>query len=71
MLQQESAHGRHFRLATGEPATPAQIEKKKVMEAVLPGLVSKAGIATFEGAPLVTSAGPCAVPTLVDGASLH
>ena len=60
-----------LRLATGEPATPAQIEKKKVMEAVLPGLVSKAGIATFEGAPLVTSAGPCAVPTLVDGASLH
>jgi hypothetical protein len=51
--------------------TPAQIEKKKVMEAVLPGLVSRAGVATFEGAPLVTSAGRCTVPTLVDGAPLH
>ncbi len=57
-------------LCEGEPCTPAQLEKKKILEHVLPDMFSKAGLATYKGIPLITSAGPCTCPTLQDGASL-
>jgi aminoacyl tRNA synthase complex-interacting multifunctional protein 1 len=44
----------------GEPATENQIIKKKMMDIIFPDLKTNAdGIATYKGAPLSTSAGPC------------
>jgi len=48
----------------GEPVTAAQVRKKKVLEAVLPDLRSdKQCVAAYQGKPILTSAGPCTVPT--------
>ncbi|KAK8794607.1 hypothetical protein WA158_001588 [Blastocystis sp. Blastoise] len=42
----------------GEPATPAQLQKKKFLEAVLPDLKTNAeGVCTYKGVPFTTSAG--------------
>ena len=44
----------------GEPATENQIIKKKMMEAIFPDLkTDENGVATYQGVPLSTSAGPC------------
>ena len=52
---------------SGEPVTPAQVDKKKVFINVLPGLKTDgSGVACWEGKPFMTSAGPCKVPTLAD-----
>lgn len=51
----------------GEPWVPNQVQKHKVLEAVFPGLRADAqGVATWEGHPFTTAAGPCAAPTLRD-----
>jgi methionyl-tRNA synthetase len=50
----------------GEPYSSTQVKKKKVWEAVAKDLVTAdGGIATWQGASLETSAGPCYVPTLI------
>jgi len=47
----------------GEPATPAQMDKKKVFETVAPMLVvADDGTCTGAGAKFMTSAGPCMAP---------
>jgi methionine--tRNA ligase beta chain len=44
----------------GEPATENQVLKKKMIESIFPDLATNAaGIATYKGLPLSTSAGPC------------
>jgi methionine--tRNA ligase beta chain len=44
----------------GEPATENQLLKKKMLEEILPDLRTNGdGVATYKGAPLKTSAGPC------------
>lgn len=51
----------------GEPVTAAQVRKKKVLEAVLPLLRTDADcVAHYDGKPLLTSAGPCTVPSNAD-----
>jgi methionine--tRNA ligase beta chain len=53
-------------LPPGEPYSSTQVKKKKVWEAVAKDLATAdGGIATWQGKPLETSAGPCSVPTLV------
>jgi aminoacyl tRNA synthase complex-interacting multifunctional protein 1 len=48
----------------GAPATENQILKKKMLDVIFPALQTNgAGIATYQGLPLSTSAGPCK-PTL-------
>ncbi|KAK2080258.1 hypothetical protein QBZ16_000111 [Prototheca wickerhamii] len=52
-----------------EPATPNQVQKKKIWEAVQPLLrVNAQGVATVAGEAMVTSAGPLTAPTLIDAA---
>ena len=47
----------------GEPATPAQMDKKKVFETVAPMLkVADDGTCTGAGVAFSTSAGPCKAP---------
>jgi len=47
----------------GEPATENQILKKKMLEAIFPDLqTDSAGVATYKGQPLSTSAGVCKAP---------
>lgn len=44
----------------GEPATENQVLKKKMLEEIFPDLRTNGdGVATYKGAPLKTSAGPC------------
>ena len=54
----------HFEGLEGEPATPAQIGKKKVLEEVLPLLVTNAqGVCTYKGEkPFLLSNGQCTAP---------
>ena len=52
----------------GPPAEPSRVDKKKLFEAVAPGLkVDAEGRATWEGVVFGTSAGPCTVATLREG----
>ena len=52
----------------GPPAEPNRVDKKKLFEAVAPGLrLDAEGRATWEGVVFETSAGPCAVKTLREG----
>ena len=53
-----------------EPATPAQVKKKKILEAVLAaGLVTDADrVATFSGVKLVAGGEECKAPTLAGAA---
>lgn len=47
----------------GEPATENQLLKKKMLEAIFPDLqTDSAGVATYKGQPLSTSAGVCKAP---------
>jgi aminoacyl tRNA synthase complex-interacting multifunctional protein 1 len=56
--------------AQGEAAKPNQLQKKKIWEACQPLLrTNAAGVATFEGREMLTSAGPVRAPTL-GGASI-
>ncbi|KAF0719677.1 Aste57867_873 [Aphanomyces stellatus] len=55
-------------VAPGEPWTPAQVEKKKVLVAAGEGMTSDAaGVAKWNGHTFMTSAGPCTSPTIVNG----
>ena len=56
----------------GAPADPSRVAKKKLFEAVAPGLRVDAGrVATWEGVPFTTSAGPCTVKSqAMAGASI-
>jgi methionyl-tRNA synthetase len=50
---------------TGDPFSPVQVRKKKVWENVLKSLRTvEGGILTWEGKPILTSAGPCKAPSL-------
>ena len=51
----------------GDALTPNQLKKKKAWEAVSPELKMVGGVATFRGQPIVTSAGACTTPTVVEG----
>uniref|UniRef100_A0A7S1XLC1 tRNA-binding domain-containing protein n=1 Tax=Phaeomonas parva TaxID=124430 RepID=A0A7S1XLC1_9STRA len=56
-----------FEGLSGEPWVPNQIQKKKVLEGVFPGLrVNTGGEATWEGSRFMTTAGVCTAPTLTD-----
>ena len=58
-----------FEGVSGEyaPVTPAQVDKKKVLQAALPDLqVNAEGNVVWKGAACVTSAGPVTAPTLRD-----
>jgi len=47
----------------GPPATPAQVQKKKVLETVLPDLVTgDAGVCTYKGSPFLLKGGSCTAP---------
>ena len=49
----------------GEPAKPNQVDKKKMWEEVQPLLRTDSGcVAGFNGAPMMTSAGPVTVASL-------
>jgi tRNA-binding EMAP/Myf-like protein len=57
---------------SGAPATPTQVQKKKILPSVLQDLKTDAGcIATWQGKPLMTSAGPLKVCTSLDNAISH
>ena len=57
-----------FEGCDGDAASPAQLQKKKLLEAALPGLkVDAAGGATYNGVPFMTSAGPCTAKSIRDG----
>jgi len=57
---------------SGAPATPAQVQKKKILPTVLQDLKTDAGcIATWQGKPLMTSSGPLKVCTSLDNAISH
>ncbi|KAJ1425179.1 hypothetical protein B484DRAFT_305398, partial [Ochromonadaceae sp. CCMP2298] len=50
-----------------EPATPAQMAKKKILEGLAPGLRTDAkGVAMWENSPFTTEAGVCTAPGLGD-----
>ena len=50
---------------SGEPVGPSNMKKKKVFEAVAKDLkTSDACVAQWSGKPIMTSAGPCTVPSL-------
>ncbi|RLO03648.1 hypothetical protein DYB28_002854 [Aphanomyces astaci] len=52
----------------GEPWTPAQVEKKKVLVSAGEGLVSDAeGVAKWNDHVMLTSAGPCTSPSIRSG----
>ena len=51
----------------GDALTPNQLKKKRAWEAVSPELKMVGGVATFRGQPIVTSAGACTTPTVVEG----
>ena len=52
----------------GEAATPAQLQKKKLLEAALPDLrVGEDGIAMFKDAAFTTSKGPCTLKSIRAG----
>ena len=54
--------------AAGEPATPAQVEKRKVWQEVQPDLATDAEcVAVWKGHPLLTSAGPCKAKSIKGG----
>jgi len=53
---------------SADPATPAQMSKKKIWDAAAVGLITDAGdsgagapVATYKGIPFTTSAGPVTV----------
>jgi len=47
----------------GDPATPAQMEKKKICEKVFPSLVvADDGTCAYNGIPFNTTKGPCKAP---------
>ncbi|KAG9398828.1 hypothetical protein AC1031_014146 [Aphanomyces cochlioides] len=53
---------------TGEPWTPAQVEKKKVLITAGEGLKSnEEGVAMWNDKVLMTSAGPCTSPSIRNG----
>jgi phenylalanyl-tRNA synthetase alpha chain len=48
----------------GEPATENQVIKKKMLDVIFPNLkTNQQGIATYNGVPFMTSAGPCRAQT--------
>lgn len=50
----------------GSPLSPAQVNKRKVWEAVAKDLSTiDGGVATWEGKVIVTTAGPCSAASLV------
>jgi len=52
----------------GEPAAPSRMDKKKIFEAVAPGLVvGEKGVCTYKGIAFMTSAGECKVETAPAG----
>ena len=52
---------------TGEPVTPAQVEKTKAFVTAAEKLTTNAErVATYDGKAFITSAGPCTCPTLAD-----
>lgn len=52
---------------SGEPMGPGSMKKKKIFESVAKELKTNAEkIATWQGKPVMTSAGPCTVPSLAD-----
>ena len=54
---------------SGDPVTPAQVDKKKVFVNAVPDLKTSADrVATWKGHAFMTSAGPCTAPTLADAA---
>lgn len=54
----------------GEPAKPNQVDKKKMWEEVQPRLrTDDSRVAGYDGAPMMTSAGPVTAPSLA-GASI-
>ena len=50
-----------------DPASPNQVKKKKLLETATADLRAADGVATYQGAPLVTNAGPCRLPTIGSG----
>ena len=55
-------------LPTPFPVSAAQVEKKKVFQACMPGLkTSDDGTATWNGHAFITSAGPCKAKTIKGG----
>jgi aminoacyl tRNA synthase complex-interacting multifunctional protein 1 len=55
-------------LPSPQPWSAAQIDKKKVLQAVAPDMVTTAdGTATWKGHVFMTSAGPCKAPTVFNG----
>ena len=52
---------------SGDPVGPANMKKKKVFESLAKQLKTDAAcVATWAGKPIMTSAGPCTVPSLAD-----
>jgi aminoacyl tRNA synthase complex-interacting multifunctional protein 1 len=52
----------------GEAAAPSRMDKKKIFEAVAPGLVvGEKGVCTYKGIPFMTSAGECKVDSAPAG----
>ena len=52
---------------TGDPVTPAQVEKTKAFVTAAEKLTTNAEhVATYDGKAFITSAGPCTCPTLAD-----
>ena len=52
----------------GEPASSAQIKKKKVFEGVMPDLKTNGErVACYKGVVMATTAGPCVVKSVVNG----
>ncbi|OQS02346.1 hypothetical protein THRCLA_05268, partial [Thraustotheca clavata] len=58
----------HYEGLVGEPWTPAQVEKKKVLQAAGEHLKSnEKGVAMWKDHQMLTSAGPCTSPTICNG----
>ena len=53
------------------PADPKRMDKKKIFDAVAPGLrVNDSCVATWNGIPFMTSGGPCTVPESAKGGAI-
>ncbi|CAM9932598.1 unnamed protein product, partial [Discosporangium mesarthrocarpum] len=51
-----------------EPVPPAQMEKQKVLETVMPDFFTDdSGVAVWQGYPLVSANGPCKARTITNG----
>jgi len=53
--------------ADGAAATPNQVKKKKLWPPVAENLALVGGVATYDGAVIETSEGPCTCATIADG----